>query len=77
MNQVVTSLVGLVKTRDVVILDEPTDGFSREQLERMRIVLDELDAKQVILVSHEDAIEGFVDSVIRIEKQEHVSRVVR
>ncbi len=76
LNQVINNIVGVVKTRDVLILDEPTDGFSNEQLDRMRDVLDELDAKQIILVSHEDKIESFVDSVIRVEKENHVSRII-
>ena len=65
-----------IKTRDLLILDEPTDGFSSEQLERMRLVLDELDIGQIIMVSHESEIESFVDHVIRIEKKDNVSRVV-
>jgi len=30
--------------------------------------------KQVVIVSHESKIESFVDKVIRIGKEEHVSR---
>ena len=75
LNQVINNIVGVIKTRDLLILDEPTDGFSSEQLDRMRGLIDELDAKQIILVSHEDKIESFVNTVIRIEKQEHVSKV--
>jgi DNA repair protein SbcC/Rad50 len=76
LNQVINTIIGVVKTRDLLILDEPTDGFSAEQLDKMRDLLDQLDAKQIILVSHEDRIESFVDNVIRVEKQEHVSRVL-
>jgi len=32
--------------------------------------------KQVIIVSHESKIEGFVENVIRVEKQEGVSVVM-
>jgi len=39
-------------------------------------VLDELDAKQIIIVSHEDKIESFADAVIRIEKKEHESTAI-
>lgn len=52
----------------LLILDEPTDGFSSEQLAAVRTVLTELVSEQVIIVSHEAVVEGFVDSVIRIEK---------
>jgi exonuclease SbcC len=47
-----------IKTKDLVILDEPTDGFSEQQLDKMRGVLEELNAEQLIIVSHEQKIEG-------------------
>ena len=77
LNQVINNLMSLIETKDVIILDEPTDGFSSEQLDRVRIVLDELNIKQVIIVSHEEKIESFVDSVLRFEKKGHVSKIVR
>ncbi len=73
LNQVINSIVSQVRTKDLIILDEPTDGFSDQQLERMRDVLQELKVKQLIIVSHESKIESFVDSIIRIRKQDHVS----
>ncbi|MBI4174550.1 MAG: hypothetical protein HY517_02805, partial [Candidatus Aenigmarchaeota archaeon] len=65
-----------IKTKDLLILDEPTDGFSSEQLDRIRDVIAELALKQIILVSHEPKIDTFVDNVIRVYKEDHVSRVV-
>ena len=76
LNQVINTIVSTIRTRDLLILDEPTDGFSAEQLDRLRNVLEELDAKQVIIVSHENKIESFVDNVIKLEKNEHTSSVV-
>ncbi len=64
-----------VNTRDLLILDEPTDGFSSEQLDRVREVLHQLRLKQVIIVSHEAQMEGFVDHVLRVRKQGHESKV--
>ena len=74
LNQVVNSLLSKIKTRDVVILDEPTDGFSEQQLDKMRDVLEQLNVKQLIIVSHEQKIEGFVENVIRLKKEHGVSR---
>lgn len=54
---------------NLLILDEPTDGFSREQLSRLRDILDELKCEQVIMVSHENELEGFVDRIFRITKE--------
>ena len=54
---------------NLVILDEPTDGFSKEQLSRMREVFRELKAKQILLVSHERELEAFADKVFFVEKK--------
>ncbi|QQG38740.1 MAG: AAA family ATPase [Candidatus Woesearchaeota archaeon] len=75
LNQVINNLVSTIKTRDLLILDEPTDGFSEEQLDSIRAILDELNIKQVIIVSHESKIESFVDKVIKFKKEGHVSSV--
>jgi len=76
LNQVINSLISKIKTKDLVILDEPTDGFSDQQLDKMREVLDELDVGQLIIVSHEQKIEGFVENVIKFEKENGLSRMV-
>ncbi len=75
LNQVVNSLLSKIKTRDIVILDEPTDGFSDAQLDKMRDVLRQLEVKQLIIVSHEPKIEGFVENVIRFRKTHGVSGI--
>jgi DNA repair protein SbcC/Rad50 len=74
LNQVINSLLSKIKTKDIVILDEPTDGFSATQLDKMRDVLQELNMKQLIIVSHEQKIEGFVENVIRLKKEKGISR---
>ena len=60
---------------DLLILDEPTDGFSKEQLSKVRDVLTELKCPQVILVSHERELEAFADHVYRVERVNGISRV--
>ena len=75
LNQVINSLMSKIKTRDIVILDEPTDGFSEQQLDKMRDVLQQLNVKQMIIVSHEQKIEGFVENVVRFKKVNGLSRV--
>ncbi len=76
LNQVINNLMSDIKTRDLIILDEPTDGFSYEQLDKVKMVLDELNLKQIIIVSHEPKIESFVDFVLKFEKREHVSKII-
>ncbi|HJX51056.1 MAG TPA: hypothetical protein VJ438_06355, partial [Candidatus Nanoarchaeia archaeon] len=75
LNQVINSVLSKIKTKDLVILDEPTDGFSEQQLDKMRSILDELTVSQLIIVSHEQKIEGFVENVIRINKKDFSSEV--
>ena len=75
LNQVINSLLSKIQTRDLVILDEPTDGFSDSQLDKMRDVLNELNVGQLILVSHEQKIESFVDNVIRFKKVDGITQI--
>lgn len=60
---------------NLIILDEPTDGFGKEQLIRLRRVLDELESAQIIMVSHERELESFVDTIYRITKEGSTSRI--
>jgi len=76
LNKVINTLIHTINTKDLLILDEPTDGFSLEQLDKVREVLEKLQARQTIIVSHETKIESFVNNVIRISKENHVSGVM-
>jgi len=60
---------------NLLILDEPTDGFSKEQLFKVRDILAELKCPQVIIVSHETELEGFADQIFQITKSAGVSRL--
>ncbi len=76
LNKVINEINSSIKTKNLIILDEPTDGFSNEQLDKIRNVLEDIGITQVIIVSHENKIESFVEEVIRINKVNHISRVV-
>lgn len=69
LNQLINSVLSNIKTRDLVILDEPTDGFSELQLVKMRDVLEQLNVAQLIIVSHEQKIESFVENIIKLKKE--------
>jgi exonuclease SbcC len=62
---------------NLLILDEPTDGFSKTQLSKIRPLLDELKSEQIILVSHEKELETYVDNIFRISKDNGLSQVLR
>ena len=76
LNKVINDIISGINTKDILILDEPTDGFSSEQLDKVREVLRQIGIKQVIIVSHEPKIESFVDNIIRIGKDGHESSLV-
>ncbi|MFH1770088.1 MAG: AAA family ATPase [archaeon] len=76
LNKVINDFMGLIKTKDLLILDEPTDGFSSDQLDKIRDLLEIINIRQVILVSHEPKLESYVDHILRIHKKEHLSKVI-
>ena len=75
LNQTINSVLSTIKTKGIIILDEPTDGFSEAQVDKIRDVLDQLKADQLILVSHEQKIESFVDHIIKVSKDGDSSSV--
>jgi exonuclease SbcC len=76
LNKVIAALHSGIHTKDVLILDEPTDGFSEQQIDRMRDVLEQLKARQIVLVSHEPKIESLAHHVLRVVKEEHASKII-
>jgi exonuclease SbcC len=74
LNTMVKKVCNAMKS-NLLILDEPTDGFSSQQLYRLRDVLKEANCEQVIMVSHEKELEGFVDNVYRIRKENGLSQI--
>jgi len=73
LNRVINQLVEDIKTKNMIILDEPTDGFSTNQLDKIRDIIEELNMQQIILVSHEPKMESYVDNIIKIEKKNGAS----
>jgi exonuclease SbcC len=61
---------------NLLILDEPTDGFSNEQLAKMREILDEIESPQVIIVSHDKELESFADQIYKVIKERGESKVL-
>ncbi len=73
LNEIIRRMIML--DDNLLILDEPTDGFSKEQLIQIKHVLDELSAAQVIVVSHEKELEGFVETIFRVVKESEKSQI--
>ncbi len=60
---------------NLLVLDEPTTGFSREQLTRLKDVMELLTADQVIIVSHENEIANLADVEYVVQKIDGISEV--
>lgn len=75
LNMMVRKVCTSMKS-NLLILDEPTDGFSKEQLFKVRDVLNEMKCEQVILVSHERELESFVDKIFYVEKRAGISEIL-
>lgn len=75
LNKVINTLVEEIKSNDIIILDEPTDGFSNDQLDKIRDIIAELNIPQTIIVSHEPKVESYVDNIISVYKEGGLSRI--
>jgi len=75
LNQTINSVITSIRTKEIMILDEPTEGLSEAQIEKIREILQELKIPQLIIVSHENKIEGFVDHVFKIKKENDSSLI--
>lgn len=74
LNKVLNDYFSKINTKDLLILDEPTEGFSFEQLDKLSVVLHEIKTKQIIIVSHEQKLESLAENVIQIEKN-NISKI--
>jgi len=52
---------------DFLMLDEPTDGFSDDQLTKFQAVLERLEVPQILLVTHHKALESMGGTIIQVE----------
>ena len=59
---------------ELLMLDEPTDGFSKEQLTKVSNILSDIENKQVIIVSHN---QEFIklDQIISVTKENDISKI--
>ena len=59
---------------ELLMLDEPTDGFSKEQLTKVSNILSDIENKQVIIVSHNQEFTK-LDQIINVTKENDISRI--
>lgn len=73
LNTMVKRTLGLES--NILILDEPTDGFSKDQLYKLKDVFDKMETDQIIIVTHEKELINIADRVYHVEKVNGESRV--
>ncbi|MFX1589046.1 MAG: SMC family ATPase, partial [Promethearchaeota archaeon] len=66
-----------VKTKDLLILDEPTDGFSQEQINKMQDIFEKLNTTQMFIISHDRNLDSFVTDIYNFQKINHQTKVKR
>jgi len=59
----------------LLILDEPTDGLSQDQVQRFGNLLKSSKINQIIIVSHDEKLESISDNMLKITKQNHESKI--
>ncbi len=77
LNKVINDFVSTIRTKGFLILDEPTDGFSSNQLDKLRDVLMQIKSDQIIIVSHESKLESYADKIIKVSKEHHISCITQ
>ncbi|MFX1574822.1 MAG: AAA family ATPase [Promethearchaeota archaeon] len=75
LNKIINERYQQVKTKDLLILDEPTDGFSQQQINRMQSVFEKLNTSQMIIISHERNLDSFVTDIFHFKKENHITKV--
>ncbi|MFO8017439.1 MAG: AAA family ATPase [Promethearchaeia archaeon] len=77
LNKIINTKHEDIKTRDLLVLDEPTDGFSQEQVNKMQDIFGKLDTEQMIIISHERNLDSFVTDIFHFRKENHKTKVTR
>jgi exonuclease SbcC len=75
LNEVISHKYRDIKTKGLLVLDEPTDGFSQKQLKKMQQVFDKLDVNQLIVISHEPTLDSLADDHYEFSKDNGVTKV--
>jgi len=75
LNKIINERYQEVKTKDLLILDEPTDGFSQEQINKMQDIFEKLNTSQMIIISHDRNLDSFVTDIFNFKKENHITKV--
>jgi len=77
LNKIINERYHEIKTKDLLILDEPTDGFSQQQINKMQDIFEVLNTAQMIIISHETNLDSFVTDIFNFKKENHITKVTK
>ncbi|MFX1357485.1 MAG: AAA family ATPase [Promethearchaeota archaeon] len=77
LNKIINERYQEIKTKDLLILDEPTDGFSQQQVNRMQEIFNTLNTSQMIIISHERVLDSFVTDIFTFKKRNHQTQIAK
>ena len=75
LNSVMRQELAGMQQSNLLILDEPTDGFSSDQMEKVTDILKNFGSEQIILVSHDPKMEGCANSAFKVVKSNGTSKI--
>ena len=58
---------------DMLILDEPTYGFDRNQTKKFMEIMENINSEQIIIVSHNPNLADIADNMFKLEKIQDTS----
>jgi len=77
LNKIINDRYQEIKTKHLLILDEPTDGFSQEQINRMQLIFEKLNLAQSIIISHDRSLDSFVTDIFHFKKEFHETKITK
>jgi len=77
LNKIINERYQEIKTKDLLILDEPTDGFSQQQVNKMQEIFNTLNTSQMIIISHERVLDSFVTDIFTFKKRNHQTQIAK
>jgi len=77
LNKIINERYQEIKTKDLLILDEPTDGFSQQQVNKMQNIFNTLNTSQMIIISHERVLDSFVTDIFTFKKRNHQTQIAK
>ena len=71
LKKTIESDISNINNLEILILDEPTEGFSKQQISNLGNLLKEINSKQIIVVSHDIEFSMISNNILNLTKKNH------